>query len=597
LAFASQTTIVRTFRPHTRVAMRRSNLALLATGLFLAATQAHALKPGNRVDNFRLLDHVGTSHELHYLSDMKAVVLLTQQNDCDSAAASIAQLNQVRATYQARGVAVLMLNASGDSRESVAQTTARLHSTVPVLLDPLQLIGESLDLKRAGEALVINPRDWTLAYRGPMDGVSAALDATLSGAVVKNAQRRAKGCKIRLPEKNRDRAHRKISYEKSIAPMLADKCVTCHRAGGIGPWAMSNYETVRGFAPMIREVLRTERMPPWHADPHYGTFSNDRSLTAAQTKTLVHWIEAGAPRGKGHDPLTQTSSAWPTWSLGEPDLVVEIPAFAVAATGAIPYQRPVVKNTLGRDVWLKAIEFNPTHRGVVHHILAGLTGVAAQGAGALAGLESITSMGVYVPGDVPHPLPQDTGVFIPKDANFIFQMHYTANGKATTEVTRVGLYFSKEPPKFPLRNTVLLDARLKIPANTKDHQASVTRLFNRDVLIYTLMAHSHVRGKSAQFAVTYPDGRQEILLSVPRYDFNWQTSYELTQPKLLPKGTRLVYSSSYDNSVQNKANPDPTIEVRWGEQTWEEMIYGDVRFRYVDETTGQEKPVQVSAAP
>jgi hypothetical protein len=569
--------------------------AISAAVFFFVSVSAFALKPGEHVDNFRLLDHQGASHELYYLSDMKAVVMAVQENGCKYAEADTLKLNQIRDAYAKRGVEVLMFNPSrGDTRESVTQETARLGTSIPVLLDPLQLIGESLDTTRTGEALVINPKDWTLAYRGSIDNVGNALEATLAGTPVKKAHERVKGCKIKLPENDRDRAHAKISYEKTIAPMLIDHCITCHRQGGIGPWQMSSYEIVRGFAPMIREVVRTERMPPWHADPHYGVFSNDRSLTAEDTKTLVHWIEAKAPRGKGSDPLATYSKNWPNWALGEPDLIVEIPAFDVPATGTIPYKRPVVKNPLGRDVWLRAIEFAPTNRGVVHHILAGTTG--PRGAGSLAALEATTSLGVYVPGDVPHDLPQNTGVFIGKDADFVFQMHYTANGKAAREVTRVGLYFLKDAPQFPLRNTVLLDPSLKIPAGVKDHHATVSRVFDRDILIYTLMSHSHMRGRSADFVATYPDGKREVLLSVPHYDFNWQTSYELAQPKLLPKGTRLVYNSNYDNSVQNKANPDPTIDVKWGEQTWEEMIYGDVRFRYVDETTENKPTEKVSAA-
>ena len=455
-----------------------------------------------------------------------------------------------------------------------------------MLLDQTQLVGEALDVRKAGEVFVINPKGWVLTYRGPLTQVAGALDATIDGRPVAKSKVRTKGCKVSMPEERRTRAHAKISYEKTIAPMLMDKCVTCHRQGGIAPWAMTSYDMVRGFAPMIREVVRTQRMPPWHADPHHGTFTNDRSLTEAQTQELVHWIEAGAPRGKGADPLAADKRTWPNWSLGEPDLIVELPTFNVPATGAIAYQRPVVKNSLGRDVWLRAIEMAPSDRSVVHHILAGTTSDSSK-PGSQASVASITSLGVYVPGDVPHELPKDMGVLISKDSDFVFQMHYTANGKAVAENTRIGLYFAKEVPKYPMRNTVLLDVRLKIPANTKDHTASVSRQFDRDVLIYTLMAHSHMRGKGAQFSATYPDGREEILLSVPHYDFNWQTSYELAQPKLLPKGTKLVYTSSYDNSSQNKANPDPSIEVRWGEQTWEEMIYGDVRFRYVDETTSE----------
>jgi hypothetical protein len=575
--------------------MQNNLRTVVLSGLLLVSATALAVKPGEHIDNFRLLDQRGASHELYYLSDMKAVVLAVQANGCKATDDDVAELNQLRDQYSKRGVEVLMLNPSRDvQRETVTAETTRLGTSIPVLLDPLQLIGESLDATRAGETLVINPKAWTVAYRGSVEGAGAALDATLAGTPLKTSHSRVKGCKIKLAENNRTRAHAKISYEKTIAPMLIDNCVTCHRQGGIGPWQMSSYEVVRGFAPMIREVIRTERMPPWHADPHYGVFSNDRSLTADETKTLVHWIEAKAPRGKGTDPLAAYQKSWPTWALGEPDLVVEIPAFDVPATGTIPYKRPIVKNPLGRDVWVRAIEFAPTNRSVVHHILAGTTG--PRGAGSLAGLEASTSLGVYVPGDVPHALPQDMGVFVGKDADFLFQMHYTADGKARSEVTKVGLYFLKDTPKYPMRNTVLLDPGLKIPAGVKDHPATVSRVFDRDILIYTLMSHSHMRGRSAEFIATYPDGKREMLLSVPHYDFNWQTSYDLSQPKLLPKGTKLTYNSNYDNSVQNKANPDPTVDVKWGEQTWEEMIYGDVRFRYMDETTAAKPAEKVSSA-
>ncbi len=564
--------------------MKRSIQVALAPLLLSLGTAALALAPGERVDDFRLTDHHGKSHALYYLSDHKAVVLYVQQNGCEAAARDIERLNALDQRYGDKGVAILMLNPSAnDTRENVTSEMARLGTSIPVLLDPLQLIGESLDAKRAGEALVIDPSGWKLAYRGPLDDVTPVLDATLAGGTIAAAARKVRGCKIKLREHDRHRAHARISYKKTIAPLLLDKCVACHRSGGIGPWQMSSYQMIKGFAPMIREVVRTQRMPPWHADPHHGTFSNDRSLTAEQTKALVHWIEAGAPRGKGSDPLTADPRQWPTWHLGPPDLIVEIPAFDVPATGTIAYQQRTVKNPLGRDVWLRAIDVSPTHRSVVHHILSGTTG--ERSASPLAQLEATTALGVYVPGDVPHELPENTGVFIPKGADFTFQIHYTADGKAKQEVTRVGLYFAKATPTYPLRNTVLIDTRLKIPALAKEHDASVTRQITRDTLIYTLMAHSHVRGRSARFVAIYPDGKEEVLLSVPHYDFNWQTSYELAQPKLLPKGSRLVYSSTYDNSRQNKANPDPNSEVRWGEQTWEEMLYGDVRFRYVDETT------------
>jgi hypothetical protein len=558
-------------------------LRLLLTLLFITlAGSAQAVNVGSRVDNFRLLDHEGQSHELYYFSDMKAIVLMTHQAECRASDGAVTSLNAIRDQYRPRGVEVFMLNSTrGDARDTVKKESARISNSVPVLLDSLQLIGESLSAATAGEVLVINPTSWKVEYRGAIDGVAAALDAVMSGGPVPRSSRPVGGCKVSLPETARRAAHAQISYTSTIAPILKDNCATCHREGGIGPWQMSAYEIVRGFAPMIREVLRTQRMPPWHADPHYGVFSNDRSLTAKETATLVHWIEAGAPRGKGDDPLKKLPKVATSWQLGKPDYIIEVPAFDVPATGTIPYQRPVVKNDIGRDVWVTAVEFAPTDRTVVHHVLAGLTGPRPADRG--EGLASLSSLAAFVPGDVPHHYPEDTATFVPKDKDFLFQFHYTATGRAVQEKTRVGLYFAKQPPKYPLRNAVLADGALRIPPNTKAHTVWTTRTFDRDVVLYTLTAHSHVRGNGAQYFAQYPDGTKEVLLSIPKYDFNWQTTYELTTPKLLPKGTTLNYSTTYDNSSQNKANPDPNIEVRWGQQTWEEMLYGDVRFRYPDE--------------
>ncbi len=575
----------------------RTFAALL--GATLCAGQALALNAGDTVDNFRLNDQTGKSHELYYLSDMKAVVLMVQSNDCSVSDAAMPKLNRIRDDYQARGVAVLMLN-SAQSRESVLKAT-QASTNVPILIDELRLIGESLNATQAGEVLVINPQGWKIAYRGPVDADGAnyakdAVDALLAGAPVKTSRTAMKGCAVTLPELGKRNAHAKISYAKTIAPMLEEKCVTCHRAGGIGPWQMTSYEMVRGFAPMIREVVRTQRMPPWHADPHYGVFNHDRSLSEEQAKALVHWIEAGAPRGEGADPLLSQQKDWPEWVGGQPDLIVEIPAFEVPAAGTIEYQNPIVKNTTGRDVWVSAVAFNPTERSVVHHILAYATRATGNVSGAAALRD--TYLAGYVPGGDIVRFPPQTGVFVPQDMNFRFQVHYTAAGKKATDATKVGLYFMDAPPKYPLRQMVLLDPFLKIPANTKEHRiVAPPRTFDRDVLIYTLTAHSHYRGIASKYVARYPDGREEILLNVPKYDFNWQTAYELKEPKLLPKGTTLIYDTVYDNSSQNKANPDPNIEVRWGEQSWQEMIYGNVRYRFVDEEVGASTTAQSQEAP
>jgi hypothetical protein len=545
---------------------------ILLSSLWLAS---HASAATNDVvDNFRLTDHQGVSHELYYLSDMKAVVLLAQGNGCDMSRQAATAVQALKSKYQAQGVTFLAINSNlSDSRDAITSEARQAGIQLPIMLDTAQLVGESLNLTSNGEVLVVNTKGWKLAYRGDAAGVAGALDAVIGGKPVPAATTAAQGCAINMPEREKRNAHAKISYEKEIAPLLMDKCVACHREGGIGPWQMTNYDMIRGFAPMIREVVRTQRMPPWFADPHYNVFSNDRGLTPAQAKTLVHWIEAGAPRGDGADPLLSQKKDWPEWPLGKPDLVVELPPFKTPATGTIPYQNIKLDNPLDHDVWVRAVDYLPGQRAVLHHIIA-------TAGGELRGNISLKN---YVPGMQPLEVPEDNGILLPAKSKLHFQVHYTTNGQELTDVTRMGLYFRKDPPKYQFRSMILYNAKLKIPANTKVHSEVAEAKFKEDAVIYMLHPHAHFRGKSASFVAHYPDGRQEMLLNIPVYDFNWQSTYELAKPLTVPAGTRIVYTQVFDNSSQNKANPDPNKVVTWGEQTWEEMVFGVIRYRNVKE--------------
>lgn len=540
----------------------RCKVAGAFTALLLAGS-AWATVPGDHIDNFALLDQNGKFHDLYYLSDAKAVVLMTHANNCAAVGDALPRLQQVQADYAGRGVEFLLINP-GDDRDAIKAKTQG--TTIPVLVDELRLVSESLQLNRAGEVLVVDPKGWKLMYRGPIDKsrsgsalLSGALDSVLAGQPVAKAQVAAKGCAIKTAK--RGTAGAKISYSQQIAPLLADNCVTCHRPGGIGPFAMTSYTIVQGFAPMIREVIRTRRMPPWHADPHVGVFEADRSLSRDEAQMLVHWIEAGAPRGKGPDPLAESKKTWPQWSFGEPDLVVELPAYDIPATGTVEYQRYTVANTLGRDVWVRATDVIPGDRTVLHHVLTGVYDPKLPERARMIRASS-GELGGYVPGNGPVLYPPDTGILVQKDSSFAFQVHYTTSGKATRDVTRVGFYFAKEPPKYEFKTAVLAKPSLVIPANTKAYSDSTTREFPQEVLVYSLTPHAHYRGRASNFVAKYPDGTEELLLSVPKYDFNWQTTYNLVKPKVMPAGTTIVHSTTYDNSAQNLANPDPNrVEI------------------------------------
>jgi peroxiredoxin len=579
-----------------------------ALPLLWLAGQAWAVNPGQVVDNFRLLDQNGKSHELYYSSDMKAVVLMVHGNGCPIVRQAVPALREIREKYQSQGVEFLLLNSNlQDKRDDVAAESKEFNVDFPILLDEAQLIGEQLGVVRTSEVFVIDPKSWKLVYRGPMDDrlsyekqrpaskhyLTDALDAVVAGKPVKVPKADGVGCLVNFPERDLKPTHAQISYSKQIAPMLVEKCTACHQTGGVAPWAMTKYDVVKGFAPMIREVVRTQRMPPWHADPHYGEWQNTRGLSDDQRKLLVHWIEAGAPRGTGPDPLTSVKPDTNEWKHGKPDLIVEVPAYDIPATGVIEYQYPKVKNPLGRDVWITAVEIHPGAKQAIHHIIAQdpvvLNGQqrGGNGGGNLAG---------FAPGMSPIVYPADTGVLFPKDADFVFQMHYTPNGKAVTDHSKIGFYFREadNPPKYPLRLTALTDFRFQIPPGAKEYGTTVSRDITRDMLVYNFMPHSHLRGKSGTMSVVYPDGKQEILLNVPKYDFNWQTVYEYKEPKKIPAGSKLVWNFNWDNSTQNPGNPDPTKSVKWGDQTFEEMGIGFVRFRYLDEEVGKPAPAQVT---
>lgn len=552
--------------------------------LSLTATTGFALEEGSRVENFRLMDHQGASHELHYFADAPAIVLMTHSTSCSTMPQSLQSLTSLQTQFSPAGAEFMLINSDlRDRRTTVAASVA--DADLPILLDPTQIIGESLGADTAGETLVVNPRDWTLAYRGDVTGAAQAVAQLVAGDEVSvDSQPVASAdCAVDFPELARRAEHKNISYAKTIAPMLNDNCVSCHREGGIGPWAMSDYNMVRGFSLMIREVVRTQRMPPWHADPHVGEFSNDRSLSDDEIRTLVHWVEAGAPRGEGADLLAENSQSWPIWAMGEPDVIIDIPPEDVPASGVVDYKYKMVTNPLDKDVWVKAAEIIPGDRSVLHHVITSFGELETEGRRA-GRLKRGTGggLGGYVPGAEGKPFPDDTGILLPAGATIEFQMHYTPAGLATTDSSRMGLYLHEEPPEHKLDNMVLLNPRILIPAGAPNHSEVMVRTFDQDVLVYSLLPHAHYRGKASEFVAHLPDGTQETLLSVPRYDFNWQTNYDLKEPRFLPAGTKMVHRTWWDNSARNPANPDATRDVPWGQQSWDEMLFGSVRYRVVE---------------
>jgi hypothetical protein len=340
---------------------------------------------------------------------------------------------------------------------------------------------------------------------------------------------------------------------------------------------------------MMREVIRTDRMPPWNADPHVGKWKDDKSLTNDEIKTLIHWIEAGAPRGDSEsDPLVEANLQIPEWPLGEPDLILTLPAYDVPASGIIDYTYPVVENPLTEDKWIRATTVKAGAREVVHHVLSGyMSEVPEDGQGSTGRWEFST--GGYAVGAESTIAEDDIGTPMPAGGAIGFQMHYTPAGKPMTDVTQIGFYFHDEVPKYVSRSSVILDASIEIPPNTARHVETAYLEMPHDAILERVFPHAHYRGYASNMKIRFPDGREELLISLPKYDFNWQRGYEFDEPLEVPAGSLLIASYTYDNSENNFANPDPNAKVTWGEQSHEEMLYTSFSFRWADETSDNRK--------
>ena len=551
------------------------------SGVAAAAAMAPAITPA-KVDNFMLVDADMEAHELYRLADAKAVVIVTQANG-DAAVRGLAPaLRTLKAAYASKGVEFVMLNSSlKDSREAILAEQVKAGFDTPILMDANQLVGESLGVTRSAEVLVVDPKTWTVAYRGTLGGAGQALDALSAGQPVTVAiGAPGKGAMIAFPE----RRAAKISYTKDIAPILEAKCVACHEDGGIGPFAMNNYAMVKGFAPMIREVIRTDRMPPYHADPHVGTFADNQRLSAEQTKTLVHWIEAGAPRGDGPDPLGAVHRVAAEWPLGKPDAIVSVPAFTIPASGVVDYQRPAVVNTLTQGKWVRAATIKPGSRQGVHHLLTGwMAEMPADGRSSETKWAASLGAG-YAVGAESNIMPADTGTYLPPGGAIGFQAHYTPFGKEVVDKSQMALYFYDKPPQLIMHSVVVIDTSIVIPPGEARHKEVAYVEFPHDALLYSAFPHAHYRAYSSDLWIRYPDGRQKLLLSLPRYDFNWQRSYTFAEPIKVPAGSKLIAHYIYDNSARNPSNPDPKINVTWGEQSFQEMLFTSLSFRWAEET-------------
>ena len=394
------------------------------------------------------------------------------------------------------------------------------------------------------------------------------------------------------------------TYARDVAPILYKNCTGCHRPGEIAPMSLLTYEDARPWAKSIRDEVNDGTMPPWHAAAPKGTFHNERVLTAEERETLTKWANGGAPKGDPKDmPAVPTYAEG--WMLGKPDAVFEmVEPYKLPAEGTIEYEYFYIPTNFTEAKWVKSIEIRPGNREVVHHVLvyyratpdmqrtpvmrpnAELSRTPQQpkregvslNPPKIQGLPPRRLVATYAPGTAFQVAPEGTAFRLEPGGIIELQMHYTTKGEAATDRTKVGLIYAKEPPPQELRPAQFINGSFTLPAGADNVEVKAEAEFVQDATVWGIFPHTHLRGKKWEYKMVLPDGTEKSILSVPNYDFNWQTYYMFKEPLQVPKGAKIISYAWYDNSAKNKSNPDPKMDVKWGDQTWEEMQYTGVLF-------------------
>jgi len=602
---------------------------------------------GSRVADFTLTDvQSGRPMRLYGLANRntdasrllgfkpaRAVVFVFIAPGCPLGDKYLPRLDELARRYDAKGVWFFgIASGAGDTRESLAAWVADRRPGFPILHDAGNVQADAMLVERSNEVVVIDSKA-RIRYRGAIDDqygyadtrpeprntyLADALDAILAGppAEVAVPGTPVAGCLLtkvepaapRQSQRSRVRAvaaavaahldHEEplpdvgqVNYADHVAAILERRCQACHRPGQVGGFSLLSYDDARSHAAMLAEVVSNRRMPPWHADPRHGRFANDRRLAPAERATLLAWVAQGA--AAGDLDRAPAPKAWPDgWSIGTPDLVFEMPEFrTIPAQGTIPYYNVTVPTNLTEDAWVQAAEARPGNPEVVHHILVFVEppadgGDRRRGADRIAGGEKGHLCG-YAPGDMPSIFPPGTAKRIPAGSTLRFQLHYTPNGRVATDRSRVGLLLARQPPAREALTIGIANPTFVIPPGAADHAVRSQQRFSREIRLLSFLPHMHLRGKSFRYTLEQPGATPEVLLDVPAYDFGWQSFYTLAEPRILPAGTQIVCDAVFDNSAGNAANPDPSAAVRWGQQTWEEMMIGYVDVDFPIDAAGR----------
>jgi peroxiredoxin len=563
----------------------------------LAAVTALDAKPGEsrdtvigrRIPNFVLSDSAGKQVGLADFNDSKLIVVAFLGTKCPVGNAYVPILLDLQKTYRSKGVQVVAINPNpADSADDIAAHVKEFAITFPVLLDGRQTVLPIFAATRTPEVFVLDGRR-VVRYQGRIDDrftpenrrdepsrhdLREALDELLAGKKVSVPQTEPAGCRITRIARSKKG---EVTYNRDIAPILRKHCVECHHPGTAAPFSLLTYDAAFSWSEMIGEVVTLRRMPPWHADPRFGHFANERRLTPEEIRTIAAWVADGAPRGEATDnpPAPEFAEGW---RIGTPDAVFRIPEeVTVPAKGKVDYQYFTTKSNFKEDVWVQAAQTRPGNNAVVHHIIVGYIDTRPPPAARV-----MLWIASYTPGSDPVIFPEGLGRKIPAGADLAWEVHYQTTGKEEKDRTELGLVFCKTPPKHDVLTHGISNQGLRLLPGVANQRVVAEGPLGRDTVILSLFPHMHARGKDFEYEVIYPGGRRQVLLSVPQYDTNWQHTYRLREPLRLPRGSKIRCIAHYDNSADNPANPDPKKEVRWGRQSTDEMMTGYIDYYYDD---------------
>jgi hypothetical protein len=556
---------------HMGLAKFFSSLAFFTASIFSPISFAAI----ERVGDFALLDDHGEFHQISRYIHRSAVVMMSYSPSCAGMGSKLESFQALRAKYAENNIEFLLIDSSPSQKLNDS-------FDVPMLRDSGQLVTEALEIANAGEVMVFNPERLSLFYRGPVDGdLGDTLESVVNDQIRDTIESETFGCALEFPVREMH-ASNPPDYSTEVALVVLKNCSECHRWGGVGPFALDSYVSVLGWSPMIREVLLNKRMPPMQVDPSIGHSSGAKYISTEDRQTLIHWMAAGAPRGDGEvDPLELVPIEKVfEWELGEPDFIVETPPNDVPAVGVQDYVYSEAELTFDEDKWVRAFQYRPDKEAVLHHLMTFVSSPEEDFWGAERYENSVTRrfVGSYIPGANPATqFPEGAAVFIPKGYKLSMQSHYVSNGVATTDETAIGLYFSEKKDNKEIL-TQAVSSRFVIPPYENNHPMHASYQFSDAAQLTAVRSRMNFRGKKMKFTLETPDGVMRDIFSIPAYNYGWQPNYILDQAQAIPAGGIVHVTGAFDNSLSNPFNPDPTQEVEFGINSWEEMFTGYLTF-------------------